>query len=211
MLGCMLNTTESMSQYQSGVWQQYSTDRITGRGAKQHRSLQQHQQQQRYIIIQSANKTTEPRKTRCSSSVFREAGPRGPRTTTNRSCHIWLHFLPKQKKSFHTCNPDDGPLRRVQHVSRGRLGALHAVVFGQVPWQCVPRGGGDGDWTQVAGALLRRSPDQRPPPGSGLRLLHRLGGYRDENQFKNHVWDPSGPLLLIKFGVKRLFGPVRTK
>lgn len=134
-----------------------------------------------------------------------------PRTTTNTSCHIWVHpDLPgppsvKKNKTRRTCDPDDGPLRWVQHISRGRLGALHAVVLGQVPRQRVPRGGGDGDWTQVTGALLGSSPDQRPPPGSGLGLLHRLGGHSDENQVGNHALVLWGILCSIKFGVNRLF------
>lgn len=42
-----------------------------------------------------------------------------------------------------TCNADDGPLCGVQHISRGRLGALDAVVSRQVPGQRVTRGRGE--------------------------------------------------------------------
>lgn len=75
-----------------------------------------------------------------------------------------------------TCNADDGPLRGVQHISRGRLGALDAVVSRQVPGQCVTRGRRESHWTQVTGTLLWRSPDQRPPLGLVLYPLHHLDG-----------------------------------
>lgn len=93
-------------------------------------------------------------------------------THTSPSQTLLLLFSFRVK--HRTCNADDGPLCRVQHVSGGWLGALHAMVFGQVPGQRVSRWRRVSHRAQVAGALLRRRPDQRPPLGLVLHLLHGL-------------------------------------
>ncbi len=88
-----------------------------------------------------------------------------------------------------TCNADDSPLCRVQHVARGGFGALDAVVPGQVPGQCVSGGRWVTDWTQVTGALLRCSPDQRPPLGLLHHFLHRLYGQKEKHGLKKKYWN----------------------
>lgn len=93
-------------------------------------------------------------------------------THTSPSQTLLLLFSFRVK--HRTCNADDGPLCRVQHVSGGWLGALHAMVFGQVPGQRVSRWRRVSHRAQVAGALLRCGPDQRPPLGLVLHLLHGL-------------------------------------
>lgn len=56
------------------------------------------------------------------------------------------------------------------------------MVFRQVPGQRVTRRWRVGHRTQIAGALLRRSPDQRPPLGLVLHLLHSLDGHREDKR-----------------------------
>lgn len=77
---------------------------------------------------------------------------------TDRNCwaSLWSPVLVfraelETASPHRTCNTDDGSLCRIQHISRRRLGALHSVVFWQVPGQCITR-----KWTAVwiTGALL---------------------------------------------------------
>lgn len=77
----------------------------------------------------------------------------------------------KKKKKDGTCDADDGALGRVQHIARGRLGTLDAMMLGQVPGERVPRGRRTPQGVHVGGALIRRRPDQGPPFGLVLHLL----------------------------------------
>lgn len=92
------------------------------------------------------------------------------------------HMFPLRGRR--TCDADDGPLRGVQHVSGGRLGALDAVVLGQVPGQRVSGGREVTHGAQLTGALLRRGPDQSLPLGLVLHLLHGLDGHREKKRIK---------------------------
>lgn len=108
-------------------------------------------------------------------------------SSKRQSCDTYIPIADTSSSIFllcehRTCDADDGPLCRVQHISRGWLGALDAMVFGQVPGQRVSRGRRVTYWTQITGALLRRSPDQRPPLGLVLHLLHSLDGHSEQKR-----------------------------
>uniref|UniRef100_A0A0S7ES66 PPUP8568 n=1 Tax=Poeciliopsis prolifica TaxID=188132 RepID=A0A0S7ES66_9TELE len=74
-----------------------------------------------------------------------------------------------------TCDPDHGPLRRIQNVPRGRPGPLHALVLLQVPGQRVARqraaaAGGSSRWrcppTRLGPEAVAAPPRRSPCSGS---------------------------------------------
>lgn len=76
-----------------------------------------------------------------------------------RGQHIWEQ----------TCDANDGPLGRVQHVSWGGFGAFDALVFGEVPGQRVSRRA-----APLTGALLHRGKISQLVPAASSHHLQDL-------------------------------------